>query len=142
MSGSLSWRDSPVAHAPARVTASAIYWRYDRMAGCSTHLSLRVAHAHADGATRAPRPAADHRRHALRGTDLRRRPDQDLHLILVTPGGDGETFYRWRIKYGALKEDEPQRVKALEQENSRLNKIVAEQALGYLDAEGSAAGNW
>jgi transposase len=33
-----------------------------------------------------------------------------------------QTFYRWRIKYGALKEDEVQRLKALEQENSRLKK--------------------
>jgi putative transposase len=40
-----------------------------------------------------------------------------------------QTFYRWRLKYGALKEDEAQRLKALEQENSRLKRIVAEQAL-------------
>jgi len=26
-----------------------------------------------------------------------------------------QTFYRWRLKYGALKEDEAQRLKALEQ---------------------------
>ena len=39
------------------------------------------------------------------------------------------TFYPWRIRYGALKEDEAQRLKALEQEISRLKKIVAEQAL-------------
>jgi putative transposase len=44
-------------------------------------------------------------------------------------GVSEQTFYRWRIKYGALKEDEAQRLKALEQENSRLKKIVAEQAL-------------
>lgn len=40
-----------------------------------------------------------------------------------------QTFFRWRIKYGALKEDEAQRLKALEQENARLKKLVAEQAL-------------
>ena len=40
-----------------------------------------------------------------------------------------QTFYRWRLKYGALKEDEAQRLKALEQENARLKRIVAEQAL-------------
>jgi hypothetical protein len=40
-----------------------------------------------------------------------------------------QMFYRWRLRYGALKEDEAQRVKALEQENSRLKRIVAEQAL-------------
>ena len=44
-------------------------------------------------------------------------------------GISDQTFYRWRLKYGALKEDEAQRLKALEQENSRLKKIVAEQAL-------------
>src|SRR2546423_15297536 len=35
-------------------------------------------------------------------------------------GISDQTFYRWRIKYGALKEDEAQRLKALEQENARL----------------------
>lgn len=40
-----------------------------------------------------------------------------------------QTSYRWRLKYGAMKEDEAQRLKALEQENSRLKRIVAEQAL-------------
>jgi len=44
-------------------------------------------------------------------------------------GISDQTFYRWRIKYGALKEDEAQRLKALEQENSRLKRIVADQAL-------------
>src|SRR5438128_6371601 len=47
-------------------------------------------------------------------------------------GISDQTFYRWRIKYGALKEDEAQRLKALEQENSRLKKIVAEQVLDTL----------
>jgi hypothetical protein len=34
-----------------------------------------------------------------------------------------------RLKYGALKEDEAQRLKALEQENARLKRNVAEQFL-------------
>ena len=33
-------------------------------------------------------------------------------------GVSDQTFFRWRIKYGALKEDEAQRLKALEQENA------------------------
>jgi transposase-like protein len=40
-----------------------------------------------------------------------------------------QTFYRWRIRYGALKEDEAKRLLLLEKENSRLKRIVAEQAL-------------
>ena len=45
-------------------------------------------------------------------------------------GVSDQTFFRWRIKYDALKDDEADRLKALEQENTRLKKIVAEQALG------------
>jgi transposase-like protein len=44
-------------------------------------------------------------------------------------GISDQTFYRWRLKYGALKEDEAQRLKALEQENGRLRRIVAELTL-------------
>ena len=40
-----------------------------------------------------------------------------------------QTFYRWRTRYGSLKEDEAKRLQILEQENSRLKRIVAEQAL-------------
>jgi putative transposase len=53
-----------------------------------------------------------------------------------------QTFYRWRIKYGALKEDEAQRLKALEQENSRLKRIVAEQALDISMLKDLQRGNW
>jgi transposase-like protein len=44
-------------------------------------------------------------------------------------GVSEQTFYRWRTKYGAMKEDEAHRLKALEHENARLKRIVAEQAL-------------
>lgn len=57
-------------------------------------------------------------------------------------GVSEQTFYRWRIKYGALKEDEAQRLKALEQENARLKKIVAEQALDISMLRDLQRGNW
>lgn len=57
-------------------------------------------------------------------------------------GISDQTFYRWRLKYGALKEDEAQRLKALEQENSRLKKIVAEQALDISLLKDLQRGNW
>ena len=44
-------------------------------------------------------------------------------------GVSEQTLYRWRTKYGAMKEDEAHRLKALEQENARLKRIVADQAL-------------
>lgn len=39
------------------------------------------------------------------------------------------TFYNWKSKYGGMKVDELKRLKELEQENSRLKKIVANQSL-------------
>ena len=57
-------------------------------------------------------------------------------------GVSEQTFYRWRLKYGALKEDEAQRLKALEQENARLKRIVAEQALDISMLKDLNRGKW
>ncbi|MGX7681526.1 transposase [Jatrophihabitans sp. DSM 45814] len=38
-----------------------------------------------------------------------------------------QTFYRWRAKCGALKEDEAQRLKALEQVNARPETLYQRQ---------------
>jgi len=40
-----------------------------------------------------------------------------------------QTFYRWRKEYGGMKVSQARRLKDLERENSRLKKLVAEQAL-------------
>jgi len=39
------------------------------------------------------------------------------------------SFYRWRQKYGGMNISEAKRLKAVVEENSRLKKIVAQQAL-------------
>lgn len=39
------------------------------------------------------------------------------------------TFYRWRTKYGGMQVSEARRLKQLEDENRRLKRIVADQAL-------------
>ena len=40
-----------------------------------------------------------------------------------------DTFYRWKKKYGGLEVSDARRLKALEDENRRLKRIVADQAL-------------
>lgn len=40
-----------------------------------------------------------------------------------------QTYYRWRSKYGGMEISEAKRLKELEEENSRLKRLVAEQAL-------------
>jgi putative transposase len=39
------------------------------------------------------------------------------------------TFYRWKAKYGGLEVSEAQRLRSLEDENRRLKRLVADQAL-------------
>jgi transposase-like protein len=39
------------------------------------------------------------------------------------------TFHRWRNQYGGMKADAMKRLKELEKENTRLKKIVADQAV-------------
>src|SRR5216683_1162014 len=39
------------------------------------------------------------------------------------------TFYHWKAKYGGLEVNEARRLRQLEDENGRLKKIVAQQAL-------------
>ena len=40
-----------------------------------------------------------------------------------------QTFYRWKSKYGGLEVSDAQKLKALEEENRRLKKLLAEQLL-------------
>jgi len=65
-----------------------------------------------------------------------------IPLVCKKLGVSEQTFYRWRLKYGALKEDEAQRLKALELENARLKRIVAEQALDISMLKDLQRGNW
>jgi len=39
------------------------------------------------------------------------------------------TFYTWRSKYGGLEVSDAKRLKALEEENRKLKKLLAEQML-------------
>jgi transposase-like protein len=40
-----------------------------------------------------------------------------------------QTYYRWRQKYGGMAPDMARQLKALEKENGRLKRLVADQAL-------------
>lgn len=44
-------------------------------------------------------------------------------------GISAQTFYRWKRTFGGLELSEAKRLKALEDENTRLKRLVAEQAL-------------
>jgi putative transposase len=44
-------------------------------------------------------------------------------------GVSEQTLYRWKRKYGGLEVTEARRLRVLEEENARLKRLVAEQAL-------------
>ena len=53
-----------------------------------------------------------------------------------------QTLLRWRKEYGELRVDQARRLKELEQENSRLKRIVANQAIDLDVLRIAASGNF
>jgi len=53
-----------------------------------------------------------------------------------------QTYYRWRQKYGGMQPEMAKELKALQKENARLKKMVAEQALDMEILKEAAKGNW
>ncbi len=52
------------------------------------------------------------------------------------------TLHRWRAQYGGMKAEEAKRLKQLEEENTRLKRLVADQALDIQMLKHVASGNW
>ena len=53
-----------------------------------------------------------------------------------------QTYYRWRKEYGGLKIDQAKRFKQIEQENSRLKKLVADLSMDNAILKEAAKGNF
>lgn len=57
-------------------------------------------------------------------------------------GSSQQTLYRWKAKYDGLDGNELKRLKALEEENARLKRLVAEQALDNQALKELLRKNW
>jgi transposase-like protein len=53
-----------------------------------------------------------------------------------------QTYYRWRKEYGGLRVDQAKRLRELEKENTRLKRIVADQALDLAILKEAVSGNF
>jgi len=53
-----------------------------------------------------------------------------------------QTYYRWCKEYGGMRVDQARRLKELEQENSRLKKLVADITLDNAILKEAARGNF
>ena len=77
-----------------------------------------------------------------------RQAEVELGRGLRTPqvckklGVSEQTYYHWRKEYGGLRLDQAKRLKVLEQENTQLKKLVADQALDNMILKEVASGNF
>ena len=77
-----------------------------------------------------------------------RQAEVELGRGLRTPqvckklGVSEQTYSRWRKEYGGLRLDQAKRLKALEQENTQLKKLVADQALDNMILKEVASGHF
>lgn len=65
----------------------------------------------------------------LRDADAMLAAGKSVGEVLQALGISEATLCRWRAQYGGMKSEEAKRLKSLEDENNRLKKIVADQAL-------------
>ena len=64
-----------------------------------------------------------------------------LPTVLRKIGVSDCTYYRWRKEYGGMRVDQAKRLKELEQENSRLKRLVADITLDNAILKEAARGN-
>ena len=52
------------------------------------------------------------------------------------------TYYNWRKKYGGMQSDDVRKLRALEAENSKLKRVVADLTLDNLALKEIVSKNW
>jgi len=69
---------------------------------------------------------------------------QGTTIAVVTKkiGVSDYTYYRWRKEYGGMRVDQAQRLKEMEQENTRLKKLVADLSLDNVILKEASRGNF
>lgn len=77
----------------------------------------------------------------LREAEVEQARGQTVAQACKKIGVTEQTYYRWRKEYGGLRVDQAKRFKEIELENSRLKKLVAEQALDITILKEVASGN-
>ena len=57
-------------------------------------------------------------------------------------GISGATFFKWKAKFGGMDVSDARKLKALEEENAKLKKLLAEAMLDNAMLKGIAAKKW
>ena len=78
----------------------------------------------------------------LREADTMLAADKTIGQVVQALEISEQTFHRWRNQYGGMKAEEAKRLKALEQENKRLKKLLAEAELDKAILKEAMEGNY
>ena len=78
----------------------------------------------------------------LRDADAMLNGGKDLAAVLQALEVSESTYERWLKQYGGMKSEEAKRLKELEDENKRLKRLVADQALDIQMLKHLQEGNW
>jgi len=78
----------------------------------------------------------------LREAEVRLSQGATVGEICRRIGVTDVTYYRWRKEYGGMRVDQVRRMKDLEQQNSRLKKLVADLSLDNAILKEAAEGNF
>ena len=78
----------------------------------------------------------------LREAEILLSQGETVAVISRKIGGSAYTYYRWRREYGGMRVDQARRLKELEQENSRLKKLVADLSLDNAILKEASRGNF
>lgn len=65
----------------------------------------------------------------LRQADVALGKGMKVQEVCKQLGISEQTYYRWRTKYGGMAPEMAKQFQALEKENARLKRVVADQAL-------------
>ena len=78
----------------------------------------------------------------LREAEILLSQGNAVSVITRKIGVSDYTYYRWRKEYGGMRVDQAKRLKELEQENSRLKKLVADLSLDNAILKEASRGNF
>ena len=78
----------------------------------------------------------------LREAEILLNQGDTIAIVSKKIGVSEYTYYRWRKEYGGLRIDQAHRLKELEQENSRLKRLVADLSLDNAILKEAARGNF
>lgn len=78
----------------------------------------------------------------LREAEILLSQGTTIAVITKKIGVSDYTYYRWRKEYGGMRVDQAQRLKELEQENTRLKKLVADLSLDNVILKEASRGNF